>query len=173
MNNFVIGVDLGVDGGISLLSVDDRKLIDFEVMPTKIKIVNKKEKRVIDIIEVLRLFSRWGLDHNIVALAMEVLSAFPGQSSQTGFSLGYSSGVFESLSTFFNIPCFKYRPVEWQKEMFKGINYAKGQTKSASVEVATTLFPGVDFKASDRCKKNHDGLTDSVLIGLYHIKTGL
>ncbi|MCK9544426.1 MAG: hypothetical protein M0R03_20600 [Novosphingobium sp.] len=172
MTKYVIGVDLGVDGGISLLS-SDNNLIDFEIMPTKIKIVNKKEKRIVDISEVVRLFSRWNLDYNIVGLAMEVLSAFPGQSSQTGFSLGYSSGIFESLSVFFNMPCFKYRPVEWQKEMFKGINYAKGQTKSASIQVATSLFPGTDFRASERCRKNHDGLTDSVLIGLYHIKKNL
>ncbi len=42
--------------------------------------------------------------------------------------------------------------------------------KAASVEAACRLFPGVDWRASPKCTKPHDGKVESALIALYALR---
>lgn len=165
----IISIDLGINGGISVIDMKG-EIISFRVMPTMKEIVNKKEKEMLDKIAISILFSALFNDFSVKAIVMEKMVAMPNQFPQTAMSLGFASGFFHAIAALNYIACIEYRPAEWQKEMFKGINYTKDQTKQASIQVATKLYPGLNFKKSDRCKNYHDGITDSILIGLYHLR---
>lgn len=43
-------------------------------------------------------------------------------------------------------------------------------TKGAAATRAAQLFPGVDFRASARCRKPHDGMVDAALIAAYGVR---
>ena len=48
-----------------------------------------------------------------------------------------------------------------------GVNFSCTSDKNTSIEVCKRLFPGVNLKATDRCKKDHDGMAEALLIAEY------
>lgn len=78
----------------------------------------------------------------------------------TGF--GYIIGVCAAMA----YPMILVPPRQWQKLMHAGADQS-ADPKDRSMQVALRLFPEVDFKATSRCKKLHDGLIDAVLIADY------
>jgi hypothetical protein len=73
------------------------------------------------------------------------------------------------------------RPQKWQSFIRQGYTLIKnpsssGKTmvvdsKAMAEQIATTEFPDIDFRKSDRAKKNHDGKIDSFLVCNYLIRT--
>ena len=164
-NKCYLGIDLGLSGGISLVDEDDNLLC--LPMPIYKIIVNKKVKNQYNINEIWNYFSDLLMEFNIQSAIFERVRNFPGQSSQTGFSLGYGTALFETVFTSLNIPYQIIEPQKWQKEMFKGINYTKDETKIASVMAAKKLWPKAKFTLTERSSKASDGLTDSALMAIY------
>ena len=58
----------------------------------------------------------------------------------------------------FNIPYETVRPQKWKKE------FGLTSDKKQSIATAHRLFPGVDLRKNERCKKDHDGMAESVLL---------
>ena len=50
------------------------------------------------------------------------------------------------------------------KEIFKGMDY---KDKKASVMFCKRKWPKEDWRATDRCKLSHTGLTDAACLALY------
>lgn len=164
-----IGIDVGLNGGITAVD-ENGKTISCVVIPTMEIIVNKKKKNQYDIQAIDKIIKGLAKENTCHGI-LERLRAMPQQSSQSGFSLGYGSAVFETLFTTHGIRYEKVEPAKWQKAMFVGYNYTKEQTKVISVQVAKTIDPGQSFLASERCKKDHDGLTDSFCMAHYLLET--
>lgn len=160
-----IGIDVGLNGGITAIDKDG-KILECIVTPTIEIIVNKKKKNQYDIQAIDRIIKALAQKNTCHGI-LERLRAMPQQSSQSGFSLGYGSAVFETLFTTHGIRYEKVEPRTWQKAMFVGYNYTSEQTKIISIQVAKTLAPGQSFLASPRCKNDHDGLTDSFCMAHY------
>lgn len=157
---------------------NNNQLLACEPMPIIKKIVGKKERSDYDIQEVYKIIKTWASDEHIARAGFERLRAFPGQSSQTGFSLGYGSSLFKTIFTILGIPFVEMEPRVWQKYIFEraGVQYTtklatqaekKKATKTASIQAAKQLFPGSDFKATERSRTDHDGITDAANIGLF------
>ena len=165
---YVIGVDLGISGGISLVS-ENKELIICEPIPTIEVLVGKKMRNQYDISSINAIIKAWMDDYAIVKAGMERLRAFPGQSSQTGFSLGGSTMLFKTLFTIFKIPFIEIEPRAWQKKIFGdlGVQYTAKTTKQASVQAAKQLFPGFNFKRTEQSRVDSPDMTDSALIGLF------
>ena len=70
-------------------------------------------------------------------------------------------GILASLKLRYEL----VHPKTWQKLLFNGL--AHDDTKDASGQMAQRLFPGVDWRATERCKKLHDGLTDAACLAVY------
>lgn len=166
--NVIISIDIGLNGGISVLD-KNKQIMEVMEMPVFKTIVNRKERNILDVSFLSHLFKTFIQKYNVESIIAEKMVAMPNQASQTAMSLGHDRGVFQTIALYNDIPFIEYLPREWQKEMFKGYNYDKSQTKEISIQVATKLYPGRSFKRSEKCKKYHDGMTDSVLIGLYHL----
>lgn len=163
-----VGVDIGMEGGISLLN-QDGKLMDCQPMPTIEVLVNTKTRKKYNLQEINQLVKEWSSNNKIIMSGMERLKPIPKQSSQTGFSLGGGSMLFKELFTILGLPFVEVEPRDWQKEIFDsmGVQYNKKNLKQASILAAKQLFPSADFKPNEKCRKESDGMSDSALIAEY------
>ena len=77
------------------------------------------------------------------------------------FKFGSGWGLVRGILAGRQIPYVLVRPQEWQKVMLAG--YPKG----SEYLVASRRWPSHDFRASERCRKPHDGMVDAALIAAY------
>ena len=91
---------------------------------------------------------------------LEHVNAMPKQGVTSMFNFGEGFGYLKGLLEAYGIPYELVRPQKWKKEF--GIS-----GKNQSIEVCKRLFPGVNLKKTDRCKKDHDGMAEALLMALY------
>lgn len=152
---YVIGIDVGLKGGIALHDGND--LLDVVPMPTV-----HGEMHPSVVISYLV-----GLNKKIDHVFIEHSQAFPkmiGKSSVFNFACGF--GMLQGIVAALSLPYTLVKPREWQKELHKG-SPADADPKARSAYAAYSLFPNKSFLASDKCKKDHDGMIDSALIAEY------
>ena len=159
----IIGIDPGINGGITILD-EDGGIINQYVMPI---IKSSKGKNEIDASGIVRIFMESGQSNSHIGL--EKQQAMPKQGVSSTFKTGRGFGLIEGIAVGMMIPYTLITPRTWQKEMFNGLG--KADTKQLSKQVAQRLFPKIDFRATERCTKIHDGLTDSILIAEYLRRT--
>lgn len=162
------GIDIGLSGAMSLVN-NNNQLLTCESIPTIEMLVNKKKRNQYDINGINEIIKRWVSDYDIVKAGVERLRPIPRQASQVAFSMGAGSMLFKSLFTVYKIPYIEIEPRTWQKQIFKraGIQYSGKTTKIASIAASKTLFPGISFKRTHKCKTDSSDLTDSACIALY------
>ena len=90
--------------------------------------------------------------------ALERVSARPGQGTVSMFSFGENYGFIRGVLEANDIPYELVRPQKWKKE------FGLTSDKKQSIATAHRLFPGVDLRKNERCKKDHDGMAESVLL---------
>ena len=96
-----------------------------------------------------------------VVAAVEKVGAMPGQGVSSTFSFGQSYGFILGVLQALEIPYQTVPPRKWKAEF--GLN----SDKSKSIEVCKRLFPDVDLLPTRRCRKESDGMAESLLICLY------
>lgn len=151
---FIAGVDNGLDGGITIIK--DGTLFSSMPMPT---INTVKSKREYDLTKIKNFIA--GVDHVFV----EQAQAMPGQGVSSMFTIGKNYGLMMGILSGLGYPFTVIAPQTWQKQLFSG--FPKASTKSVSVMVCQRLWPNADWRASERCKVAHDGMTDSACIAEY------
>jgi len=92
---------------------------------------------------------------------LEQVHSFSGQGVSSTFTFGMNFGIIKGMLKAFRIPYQEIPPQRWKKEF--GLN----SDKQKSVEVAHHLFPTWELKRSERCKKEHDGIAESLLMAEY------
>lgn len=159
-NKFYVGIDPGINGGLACLdhAGNIRKIT---VMPViKVGTKNKLDSRYI-----IAWFKKCFTEEEIRIVAIEEQRPMHKQGLTSTFSIGRGYGILEGIVAALDLPYEIIRPVDWQREMFRG--FPKGKTKDLSVRVAQQLYPKQNFKRSSRCTNIHDGMTDAVLISEY------
>lgn len=161
----ILGIDIGLNGGLTLLS--DNKIKEIKSIPTFKSIVRKKERNKYDIAETYKIIKDWNEKYEIERACMENIK--PMQSSIASFSMGAGSMLFKTILIVLEIPYIEILPFKWQKTVFGelGIPYTGKTTKIASIQSAKQLFPQESFLRTEKSKKPCDGLTDSALIAYY------
>lgn len=96
-----------------------------------------------------------------VFCVVEHVSAMPGQGVTSCFSFGQNFGFILGLLTAFRIPYELVRPQRWKKE------FGCTSDKNTSIEVAQRLFPDVDLRRTENCRKPHDGKAEALLMAEY------
>lgn len=95
--------------------------------------------------------------------------------SHTGIALKQGRGVgqIEGVLAGLDIP-FKNIPARtWSASFPHGVTEKENKDKRAKLikqaraKIVLSRFPGLDLRASDRCKTAHDGIVDAFLIALY------
>jgi len=97
-----------------------------------------------------------------IACAVEKVAAMPGQGVSSMFSFGKAAGYIEGVLVAFSIPYQLIPPVKWKAEF--GLLHTD---KARSIEVCKKLFPGVSLMPTERCRKESDGMAESLLLALY------
>lgn len=92
---------------------------------------------------------------------LEHVGAMPGQGVTSMFHFGENFGYIKGLLEAFQIPYELVRPQKWKKE------FSITGDKNSSIEVCKRLFPGVDLRRTDRCRKDDDGMAEALLMAEY------
>ena len=96
-----------------------------------------------------------------IVACVEKVGAMPKQGVTSTFNFGKSAGFIEGVLTALDIPFQLVTPKMWKSE------YGLNSDKAKSVEVCKRLFPNVNLKRTERCKKDHDGMAEALLMAEY------
>ena len=119
---------------------------------------------------------------------IEDVHALYGASAGATFTFGFVCGLLRGMVIATGLPYTLVQPKTWQKEMFMSVKeirkpskkltaaqIALGKkprkgiidTKAMALIAVKRLFPQQTFLATERSKKPHDGLIDSLLLAEY------
>lgn len=137
-----IGIDPGKDGALAVIWPDDSvEAATFE----------EAEYR--------------GILHDVESrnsrCCLERVGAMPGQGVTSMFKFGENFGFIQGLLTAYSIPYELVTPQKWKKE------FQVTGDKNSSIAACKRLFPGVNLRRTDRCKKDHDGMAEALLMAEY------
>lgn len=137
-----IGIDPGKNGSLAILNDEaDVKLVPFD---------RRKYLLALSV-----------LSFKDCKCCLEHVGAMPGQGVTSMFSFGENFGWLEGLLDAFGISYELVRPQKWKKE------FSITGDKNSSIAVCRRLFPDVDLKRTDRCRKDDDGMAEALLLAEY------
>lgn len=111
----IIGVDLGLNGAISLVS-SDMCVISVKDMPVYKTVINKQARTKLCISECLSVV-RDMIDQGAAALVIEDVHAMGVATGvNAAFSMGYSRAVFESIAVMLDINLIVVAPSTWKRQ---------------------------------------------------------
>jgi hypothetical protein len=168
MSKIYVGIDIGKSGAIAVLS--GNSIVTYE-MP---KIANELDYHTLN--KLLRQFCSNAEKPYVV---FEKLGVIFGSGKSTAFSMGHQSGAVEMSCVANDIPYTKVRAVDWQKQMFQGVQEitktgsSKKDTKAMALVAIKRIFPDLKLTFGTRATKAHDGLVDAVLMAEYARRNNL
>lgn len=145
MDTLSIGIDPGKSGGIALVS--DSRTVVYPYSDEALITCLKKARD-------------WG-NAKKVRVCVEKVGAMPGQGVVSMFSFGKSLGFIEGVLQAYGISYQLVPPQTWKKE------FSLTGDKSNSIDVCRKLFPDINLLATNRSRKPHDGMAESLLMAEY------
>lgn len=140
MNRLYIGIDPGKSGALAILDGETVSVYPFD------------EDAYIRELKIASLQS--------CVCCLERVGAMPGQGVTSMFSFGANFGFIQGVLRAFHIPFELVTPQKWKKEF--GVS-----GKNESVTVCKRLFPGVSLLATEKCRKDSDGMAEALLMAEY------
>ena len=137
-----IGVDPGKNGGIAIIDSDGAIAFPFS-----------EERLLIELDGIAQEYE--------CICYLEHVHAMPKQGVSSTFNFGMNFGFIQGVLKAYEIPYELVTPQKWKKE------FSCTSDKNTSIEVCKRLFPNVSLKATERCKKDHDGMAEALLIAEY------
>ena len=165
MTGSYLGIDPGLNGAFAILT--GNRIRYKMVMPT-ISVTTKEDKtrRDIDREAVLSFVSRLPNDTHV---AIEKQMAYRSQDVTSSCTICKNYGILLMALTVAHIDPIEVPVKDWQ-DFYNIISAKKAAgvtTKEQALPIAQALFPGVDFRKSDRSQIAHDGIVDAALIAKY------
>lgn len=174
-NKVIIGIDIGMKGGISIMSAKDCSIIELIEMPI-VKDDKKHKQRFSKFIDVSKLYeiiSNYHSIYGVEALVIEDIGNIFGIDKFSMYSLGRQRGLIEGLCNCIGVKVVDYKPKVWQGYMFAkvdkviDVNATIKKTKVYALEVFKKLYPHLVTKVMKK-KNPKDGLVDATLIGRFY-----
>lgn len=170
MEKTYIGIDPGVSGFITAIFPNG-----------KFEFYSIDENDDLDLHRVLKSVKERSWQ---VTAVLEDVHAIFGSSAKSTFAFGEIKGILKGLLIANEIPYTLVQPKTWQSEIwnnqdmivsYKTIKKSDGteqkrkvvDTKPTSINAARRLFPNIDLRKNERCKKIDDNKTDSLLMAEY------
>jgi hypothetical protein len=157
-----VGIDNGLNGGIVTLN-DNCEVVRTFVMP-----IIKGDKTEFDVVEINRIIDTIIRDNKDmrdgIIIGLEKANVRPVQGIRAAFTTGFCLGMFEGMLTSRGLGYEIINPSVWMKKIFLGIN---SEDKKASVMYCQRKWPETNWRATERSKVIHDGLTDACCIAYY------
>lgn len=148
VSRWFCGVDVGLKGGIALLSATDDTIGVYR-MP----VLTSGGKSVLDLYEIARLINQF----NIQLAAVERVGAMPGQGVVSMFNFGQSYGSILGILTALGVPVELVPPKTWQAAILQG--FPAELKKKRAIAWAKSRYP--DWQ------KPTDGQADALAIAHY------
>jgi len=156
----IIGIDNGLDGGLTAISRTTGAVIDKTVMPT----LRRAGKREIDTYKLYQWILALDPCFSDLMIAIEE-PLHHAKSSQAVRSMAMSFGKIKALCEIKDWDHCCVSVHKWQKNMLGHV--PKGMTKEAAAWKAECLVPEECWQKSKRASKPHDGMIDAFLIARY------
>ena len=154
--SYVIGIDIGISGAISVFDWNTRSLLEVIDMPTLEVDSGKTKKRHINAVSLANYLEGFTDTHVVI----EKVGAMPGQGVTSMFNFGRSAGIIEGVVAALEMPHTYVTPAAWTK----AVGRAAG--KDASRMRAMELFPA----QADLFKRaKDDGRADAALIAYWYL----
>lgn len=119
--------------------------------------------------------------NHILKTAIEEVGGRGGWSATNNFEFGYTAGMQKMIPIMLGSEYVMVRPQRWQSFMRRGYPDIKkpsssGKTmvrdpKAVAEMIVEKEYPDIDFRKTQRAKKNDDNKIDSFLICLYLMRT--
>jgi hypothetical protein len=152
MKRLIIGIDLGKQGAIC---IRDGEEIETLVMPLLDGEID--ERALADLF--LEIASE------VKMVAFETIFALKGHGGNSMINFGEQAGVIRGILSALKIPYKRVAARAWQSKLLKDVTGS--DTKVKALKVASSLFPGVELKATERSRIAHPGIVDALLISEY------
>jgi crossover junction endodeoxyribonuclease RuvC len=159
---YVMGIDPGISGAISILdiSLEFPRLVTVFDMPTvEISVKGKKRKRI----DVLSLAFKVDAYAQLIRIAMVEKVGQVGTNADpfSSFVFGHAAGVIDGVLSTCLIPTHKVLPAVWK------LSFGLSSDKNLSIEKAKHFLP----ESEQYLKfKKHDGRAEAILLGWYAYK---
>ena len=152
---YYAGCDVGKDGAIVIINEE-------------MEVVGKHKFPMIgddyDIIEMNKLFS--AISQESCHMVIEDVHAIGGGSAKANWSFSRGKAILEVLAITNKIPFTMVKPKEWQKLVHQGIP-KQGKAKDMTLMAVKRLFPDVDLRKNERCRKPDSGIFDALAMAYY------
>lgn len=159
-NKYYIGIDGGIHGGITVLD-NEQNIIESIVMP----VIKTSGNTVYDLDKLNKFFEKYNDEKLNVYIMFEEAHTLPKNGPKQNFRIGECFGIIKGILSMLCVSYEIVRAKVWQKEIFQGQKVM--DTKQASILYCKQKYPNQDWRATERCKIDHDGKTDSCCIGVY------
>ncbi len=166
MTKYLLGIDPGLSGAITLYRKQPKLEVATIDMPTHEITTNGKKRSQLDLYQLAGFFDMWA--DQIDKAVIEQPNAMPSVPDKTGkrrsmgaqsaFNFGHACGTVQAMAAAHFIPMRLVRPNRWKAAM--GLS----SDKDASRLLASQLLPGF---AHLWPLKKHDGRAESALLALY------
>lgn len=165
-----LGIDTGKGGYVAILEeiqMTTKWRIDFYPCPT-VRVGTKTNKR--DYLE--REMANLIPDKDVAMVILEkgILMGKEGISSAQ--SIGIGEGIWRGILASKGVPYMVIHPLIWKKEIMKGMAITTKDPTQRSIQMAQRLFPDVDLRVSERCRKPSKDKADALLLALYGYRIG-
>lgn len=138
-----IGIDPGKDGAMAVITPDAMTVFPFDMESYK------------NAMETICGFAK------NCRCCLERVWTMPGEGHKSQGALMENFGFIQGLLTAYSIPYELVTPQKWKKE------FQITGDKNSSITVCKRLFLGVSLRRTDRCKKDHDGMAEALLMAEY------
>ena len=145
----VVGIDPGMSGGVALITSTGSILV--EDLPFVGKRLNASE--------LSRILAAW---RPLEAVAVEDVSARPGNGSVSSFNFGCSFGAICATVQTMGLPLVLVRPQVWKRRM------NLSQDKERSRQLAINLFPSASGRLT---RKKDEGRAEALLLAHDYMRT--
>jgi hypothetical protein len=160
MSKLLIGIDNGVNGGIACINRNKEIMFKY-VMPVFKGSGSKKEY---DIQGIIKILNKVQIQNTSVLVILEKAQAMMRDGKTQAFKTGYGFGVIEGVLVALKIPYEVVAVKTWQRHMLSGIST---NTKTASIQFCKRQWPDIDLTATEKSRKDHDGMSDALCIAEY------
>lgn len=139
-----VGIDPGIEGGIGIID-EDNNAVAYKYTSAKL-------------IEITKHFKE---HHSDVKFYVEQVHAMPHQGVKSMFTFGSGFGKILGILEALNAEYYLVKPQSWKKGMHVTAD------KATSIAKCKELYPTTCLKPTTRCRVDHDGLAEAVLIAAY------
>lgn len=136
-----IGIDPGKSGALAIIEEGIAFAIPFD------------ERQYIDTLLTV--------DPKQSVVCLEHVHSMTKQGVSSQFNFGMNFGWIQGVLATLGIPYELVTPQKWKKE------FSVTADKNGAIACCKRLFPGVSLLRTEKCKKEHDGMAEALLMAEY------